>query len=1122
MRLPLLLAVPLMASGLVWAAPPAQAATSVTFTYTGSAQTWTVPVGVTSVDLTVKGAGGGGSVSPGGSGARVEVTRLSVTPGESFTFRIGGGGQGSVREVTSAPLLLAQKAVPSVAGQNDYYEPGAGGGSTIVEYSADGDFFVVAGGGGGSVGAVVWNQFGPALLALTGGAGGRTGGDGDVDEDRQFSAACGGDTDRCSKGGTSAGIGGLAGTYAGSGGNWPNGFGGWSGADGVTDRVTGGQPGGPGGAYSDPSQNYNEHGGSGGAGYGGGSGGSSRSGGAWGGGGGGSSYASVPATFTTGGGGAGGVAFTDLGTPTPRGIWDEYGATNPGSNGSVVITYTFNAPTLTSITPAVGARAGGETVTLTGTGFRAGATVTIGGVSAPVTAISPDGTQITATTPAGGSASANVVVTNSDAQSATLAGGFSYSPPTISSINPTSGPTAGGTTVTLSGTGFIAPVTVTVGGASATNVTVLDDTSVSFDTPAGSAGSALVVLTSVGQTASTTYTYITPAPTVSSISPSSGARSGGTNVTITGTGFQSGATVTIGGASATSVTVVDDTQITAVTPVGGSAAANVVVTNVDAQSATLAGGFAYDPPTITSLSSNSGTTAGGQPVTVTGTGFIAPVTITVGGTSASNVTVLDDTSVSFDTPAGAAGAASVVLTSVGQTASTTYTYVNPPPAITSFTPSSGSKAGDDTIVITGSGFLSGATVSIGGANASSVSVDSSTQITAVTPPGTSATAAVMVTNTDAQSVTAGSTYAYVNPSISSLSPSSGTTSGGTTVTITGAGLAGASGVTIGGNAAAIVSNSGTQIIITTPVGGLPGPESLVVTVAGNTATSTYTYTAPAPAITSINPTTGPTGGGTTVTITGTDLGGVTSVTFALTPATIVSQSATQIVVLSPAGVAGVAQIVVADGAQTASANFTYTTPTPPTPPTPARKPGPPRDVTGVAGDKSVTVSWVAPSSAGSFAITTYEVQDSVGQHTCLYAVSAGDPLECEISGLANGTEYTFRVRALSGAGWSDWSAASEPLTPQSPVVASMLITGGRDDGRPRRIIVDGVTEHMVGSVVAPWLHLPGQRGFAQGSARVTIGDDGYFTWGRNVNKRVRLYFSDGLIRSNVIRIPARK
>lgn len=134
-----------------------------------------------------------------------------------------------------------------------------------------------------------------------------------------------------------------------------------------------------------------------------------------------------------------------------------------------------------------------------------------------------------------------------------------------------------------------------------------------------------------------------------------------------------------------------------------------------------------------------------------------------------------------------------------------------------------------------------------------------------------------------QAVTAGSTYAYVNPSISSLSPSSGTTSGGTTVTITGAGLAGASGVTIGGNAAAIVSNSGTQIVITTPAGGLPGPESLVVTVAGNTASSTYTYTAPAPAITSINPTTGSTDGGTTVTITGTDLGGVTSVTFALTP-----------------------------------------------------------------------------------------------------------------------------------------------------------------------------------------------------------------------------------------------
>jgi hypothetical protein len=86
--------------------------------------------------------------------------------------------------------------------------------------------------------------------------------------------------------------------------------------------------------------------------------------------------------------------------------------------------------------------------------------------------------------------------------------------------------------------------------------------------------------------------YLTP--TVSSIDPSSGPLAGGTAVTITGTGFESGATVTIGGASATSVVVVSETSITAVTPSGTAGAKDVVATNADSGlTGTLAGGFTY-------------------------------------------------------------------------------------------------------------------------------------------------------------------------------------------------------------------------------------------------------------------------------------------------------------------------------------------------------------------------------------------------------------------------------------------------------------------------------------------------------------------------------------------------
>jgi fibronectin type 3 domain-containing protein len=90
------------------------------------------------------------------------------------------------------------------------------------------------------------------------------------------------------------------------------------------------------------------------------------------------------------------------------------------------------------------------------------------------------------------------------------------------------------------------------------------------------------------------YSYA--APTVASISPNSGSVNGGTAVTITGTGFVSGATVSIGGVNATAVTFVSATSITATTPAGTVGAQNVVVTNPDGQIGTLTSGYTYTTP----------------------------------------------------------------------------------------------------------------------------------------------------------------------------------------------------------------------------------------------------------------------------------------------------------------------------------------------------------------------------------------------------------------------------------------------------------------------------------------------------------------------------------------------
>ena len=180
--------------------------------------------------------------------------------------------------------------------------------------------------------------------------------------------------------------------------------------------------------------------------------------------------------------------------------------------------------------------------------------------------------------------------------------------PTVTAIAPTSGTANGGTAVTITGTGFLAGATVSLGGTAATNVNVASSTSITATTAAHAAGAVSVAVTNTDAQTGTlnngfTYTSSNPAPTVTSISPTTGTTAGGTSVTITGTGFLAGATVSFGGTAATNVNVVGSTSITATTPAHATGAVNVVVTNTDAQAGTLPNGYTYGnpAPTVTSI-----------------------------------------------------------------------------------------------------------------------------------------------------------------------------------------------------------------------------------------------------------------------------------------------------------------------------------------------------------------------------------------------------------------------------------------------------------------------------------------------------------------------------------------
>ena len=93
---------------------------------------------------------------------------------------------------------------------------------------------------------------------------------------------------------------------------------------------------------------------------------------------------------------------------------------------------------------------------------------------------------------------------------------------------------------------------------------------------------------------------------------------------------------------------------------------------------------------------------------------------------------------------------------------------------------------------------------------------------------------------------------------------------------------------------------------------------------------------------------------------------------------------------------------------------------------PPTVPGAPTGVAGFAGNSQVTVSWTAPASDGGSPITGYTVTSAPGGATC---VTTG-ALSCVVTGLTNGTAYTFTVTATNAVGTGP---ASDPSTPVTPV-----------------------------------------------------------------------------------------
>jgi len=313
-------------------------------------------------------------------------------------------------------------------------------------------------------------------------------------------------------------------------------------------------------------------------------------------------------------------------------------------------------------------------------------------------------------------------------------------------------------------------------------------------------------------------------------------------------------------------------------------------------------------------------------VVINGTNLSSPSSVDF-GPNPGTVTGGDASSIDVTAPAGSAGAVNVVVTTVGGTSAITpadhFTYVAPP-TITSVVPSSGSTLGGTSVVINGANLSGVTSVTVGG-TAATLGVNTSGSIAITTPAGAAGPADVVVTTAGGSVTdTGGFTYA-APPTITSVVPGSGSTLGGTSVVINGTNLSSPSSVDFGANPGTVTGGNASSIDVTTP-SGTAGSDNVVVTTAGGTVTDTggFTYVTP-PTITSVVPSSGPTAGGTTVTINGTELLSAT-LTFGGNAGTVTADTATSITVTTPAsGVAGPVPVVVttSGGSFTSAMGFNY-------------------------------------------------------------------------------------------------------------------------------------------------------------------------------------------------------
>jgi parallel beta-helix repeat protein len=435
-------------------------------------------------------------------------------------------------------------------------------------------------------------------------------------------------------------------------------------------------------------------------------------------------------------------------------------------------------PMIAQIDPNNGPASGGTNVTLTGANLSADCRLHFGGIPASnVVLVSP--TTMTATTPAHPPGVVDVMLT-CVGDVFKLEDGFTFNPsaPVVSSVTPTSGSSAGGTLVRVTGSNFRSGCWPTFDHAPARSATFVSAAEIIGETPPHGTGPVDVgVRCSAGSDGSlaNAFTYSRddePTPQISAVNPQKGTP--GESITITGVRFRHDDAVTFDDTAATVLSSTPDTKVVRVPDMKPGDVA-ITITDNGGHKTTTGPVFTVLDPTLPHIEhATPGVTRPGTDLVVDGSGFRPGFTFAFGANRTATV-MLEYTNVVLrvpDVPPGqyplnvlnAAGEVKVVGPSVAVAATGT--------SISSISPACGSTEGGGTMVINGSGFETGAVVSFNDVLAVTKVIDGKT-LNVTIPPGAVGAARIVIANPSGDSATLSGAFVYFSP----LDPNGGCSGG---------------------------------------------------------------------------------------------------------------------------------------------------------------------------------------------------------------------------------------------------------------------------------------------------------------------------------------------------------